>query len=457
MNSLVPKTMVDYRPVIGGEYEVIVVGGGPAGSTTAALIAERGHRVLLLERSAVPRFHVGESLIPETWWTLRRLGLLDQLRDSGFPRKYSVQFVSDGHRESAPFYFDVHKPHESSVTWQVIRSEFDRMLLDRAAELGAVVHSSAHVVDILFYGEQATGVRVRMKDDAGGKTNREIHSAVVVDATGQTAFLSSRRGDRMRDPRLKKGTIWTYFRRARRDSGRDEGATLIMQTEGKKSWFWYIPLPDDVVSIGCTGDMPYLFGGENGDPESVFARELERCPSMADRLIHAERCEDFFTTRDFSCYAKQGAGLGWVLVGDALGFIDPVYSSGVFLALKSGEFAADAIHDALERRDVSGARLGQWQPLYRQGIENFRRLVYAFYAPKFSFGTFLRDNPEYHANLVDILVGDVFKPGVSDIFDAMGPEISDEASIQNDEPERSAIPAVVSSPTSQVRRSESGC
>ena len=419
MNPLDPKTTVDYRPSIDGHWDVIVVGGGPAGATTAALVAEHGHRVLLLERSALPRFHVGESLIPETWWTLRRLGLLSQLKESSFPRKHSVQFVSDGHKKSAPFYFDDDNPHESSVTWQVIRSEFDRMILDRARELGAVVHTSAQVTDVVFDGDRATGVRVQTKNENKKKRETTISASVIVDATGQSAFLSNRRNDRFNDPCLKKGTIWGYFRGARRDSGRDEGATLVMQTEAKKSWFWFIPLPDDVVSIGCTGDIPYLFGKGVGTPADVFVRELNRCPVMKERLISGEQCGELLTTRDFSYYAGTGAGPGWLLVGDAFGFIDPVYSSGVFLALKSGEFAADSIHEALQRGDTSGVRLGQWQPLYKQGIENFRKLVYAFYAADFSFGSFLKQYPHYRSNLVDILVGDVFKPGVGEMFDAM--------------------------------------
>ncbi|MCH2200907.1 MAG: tryptophan 7-halogenase [Fuerstiella sp.] len=420
MNPVTPQTSVDYLPSVAGEWDVIVVGGGPAGATTAALVAEYGHRVLLLERSSVPRFHVGESLIPETWWTLRRLGLLQQLTESAFPRKYSVQFVSDGYRESAPFYFDLHKPHESSVTWQVIRSEFDRMILDRAHELGAVVHTSAQVIEVLFDGDRATGVRVQLKNKNGTRTETTVSATVIVDATGQSAFISNRRRDRIRDPHLRKGTIWGYFRGAQRDSGRDEGATLIMQTEGKKSWFWYIPLPDDLVSVGCTGDIPYLFGKDTGTPAESFARELARCPAMGRRLTAAEQCGEFLTTRDFSYYAGTGAGAGWLLVGDAFGFVDPVYSSGVFLALKGGEFAADSIHEALERGDTSAARLGQWQPLYKQGIENFRKLVYAFYATDFSFASFLKEHPQFHSNLVDILVGDVFKPGVGRMFDAMG-------------------------------------
>lgn len=415
-----PESPVDYLPALQNDYDVIVVGGGPAGSCTAALIAEYGHRVLLLERAQLPRFHVGESLIPETYWPLKRLGLLERMKESAFPRKYSVQFVSEGVKESAPFYFDRYNPHESSVTWQVERGEFDQLLLDRAVELGAVVHTSAHVTDVIFEDDAAVGVKCRLLNEDGGRTLREVRCRVVVDATGQTAFISSRWGHRDRDPLLRKGTIWTYWKGAQRDAGRDEGATLIMQTPGKKSWFWYIPLQNDIVSIGCTGSMEYMFGRHKGDAETVFQRELERCPAMVKRLTSAERCTDFFSTKDFSYYSREGAGHGWVLVGDAFGFIDPVYSSGVFLALKGGEFAADAIHDALERGDFSAARLSQWQPLYKRGIENFRKLVYAFYAEDFSFGMFLKENPQYKMNMVDILVGDVFKPGVDEIFRAMG-------------------------------------
>ncbi|MDG1894651.1 MAG: NAD(P)/FAD-dependent oxidoreductase [Fuerstiella sp.] len=415
-----PESPINYLPPLQDHYDVIVVGGGPAGSTTAALVAEYGHSVLLLERAQLPRFHVGESLIPETYWPLKRLGLIERLKQSAFPRKYSVQFVSDGVKESAPFYFELYNQHESSVTWQVDRGEFDQMLMDRAKELGTVAHTSAHVTEILFENEQAVGVKCRLLNEDGGRTEREIRCKVVVDATGQSAFISSRRGQRDADPMLKKGTIWTYWQGAHRDSGKDEGATLIMQTPGKKSWFWYIPLQDDVVSIGCTGSMNYMFGKDAGSVEAVYDRELARCPAMQKRLMNATRCTDFFTTKDFSYYSRDGAGHGWLLVGDAFGFIDPVYSSGVYLALKGGEFAADAIHDALERGDLSGPRLGQWQPLYKQGIENFRKLVYAFYAEDFSFGMFLKEHPQYKSNMVDILVGDVFKPGVGDIFDAMG-------------------------------------
>jgi flavin-dependent dehydrogenase len=387
------------------------------------LVAEYGHRVLVLERTSFPRFHVGESLIPETYWPLKRLGLIEQLKQSAYPKKFSVQFVSEGVKESDPFYFDTHNSHESSQTWQIERATFDGMLLDRAIENGAVARTDAHVLDVLFDGEQATGVKVKLaqgRSGTGESETCEIAAKVVVDATGTSAFLANRLGLLKSDPYLKKATVWSYFQGALRDEGKDEGATIILQTAGKSSWFWYIPLPDDIVSVGCTGSMHFMFNKDRTDPAETFAAELERCPAMQRRLAGATQTADFLTTKDYSYRATQAAGPGWLLVGDAFGFVDPVYSSGVFLALKSGEFAADAIHDSIQAADLSGPSLGAWQPEYIAGLELFRKLVYAFYAPDFSFGKFLMAYPQYRGNLIDILIGAVFKPGVGEMFDVMG-------------------------------------
>lgn len=407
------------QPALDSEYDVIVIGAGPAGSTVGALLAEQGRKTLVVDRATFPRFHVGESLIPETYWQLKRLGLVDQLKQTAFPKKFSVQFVTDEGVETMPFYFNEYKEHESSQTWQVLRAEFDQMLVNNARNQGALVHTETQVLDLLCEGEQVTGVKLKLNS----QETRDIKAKIVVDSSGQSGFIANRFNLKMVDPVLKKGTVWAHFKNAHRDAGIDEGATLILQTEGKQSWFWYIPLPDNVVSIGCTGDMAYMFSKDRGDSEAIFYQEVERCVGIKRRLTEAQPVTEFMTTKDFSYHTTQPVGPGWMQAGDALGFIDPVYSSGVFLALKSGELVADAINEAFETQDFSVDRLNQWYPGYRSGIENFRKLVYAFYTPGFSFGTFLRQYPQFKTNLVDILIGDVFKPEVAEMFTVMQDEI----------------------------------
>src|SRR5438552_372608 len=238
-----------------GSPDVVVVGGGPAGSTVSTLIAQKGYRVELYERDRFPRFHIGESLIPETYWVLKRLDMLPKMQRSHFVKKHSVQFVNASGKLSAPFYFWDNKPHECSQTWQVLRSEFDQMMLDNAREHGVEVHEGMRVLEVLFAGERAVGVR--LQDENGNE--REVHARVVVDASGQSSLITSRLKLRDWDPVLKKAALWTYWEGAFRDTGRDEGATLVLQTKGKNGWFWYIPLHNDVLSVGVVAAYEYLF------------------------------------------------------------------------------------------------------------------------------------------------------------------------------------------------------
>jgi flavin-dependent dehydrogenase len=387
------------------EVPVVVIGGGPAGSTVSTLVAQKGHRVVLLERDHFPRFHIGESLIPETYWTLKRLNMLDKMKQSHFVKKHSVQFVGQSGRLSEPFYFLDHKPHECSQTWQVLRSEFDQMMLDNAREHGVEVHEGVRVLEVLFEGQRAVGVKFSTEDG----TVREIRAQVVVDASGQSTMIAGRLGLREWDSNLRKGAVWTYWKGAYRDKGRDEGATIVLQTQGKKGWFWYIPLHDDIVSVGIVAPFDELFKkGDGSDHEAIYFSQVELCPEIKRRISVGTRCDVFRVAKEYSYRSREAAGDGWVCAGDAYGFLDPLYSSGVLLALKSGELAADAITEGLERNDTSAAQLGKWAPDFKSGMDRMRRLVIEYYEG-FSFGRYVKKNPEQKGNLTDLLIGDLFK------------------------------------------------
>ncbi len=393
--------------------DVVVVGGGPEGGTVSTLVAQHGHRVTLFERERFPRFHIGESLIPETYWVFRRLKMLDKMKASAFVKKYSVQFVNAAGKLSAPFYFWDNKPHECSQTWQVIRSEFDQMMLENAAEQGVEVHQGTRVLEVLFDGNRATGVRVRREDGS----EQEVRAKVVVDASGQSTMLQNRFKLRQWDPVLNKGAIWTYWEGAYRDTGRDEGATLVIQTTNKQGWFWYIPQHDNTVSVGVVAPFDYLFKGR-GSHEQTYDEEVEACPAVKERVKVGRRSTGYFATKDYSYRSKEVAGEGWVLVGDAFGFLDPLYSSGVLLALKSGEMAADAIAEGLAAGDVSAARLGKWGPAFNRGVDRMRRLVCEYY-DGFSFGRFVRTFPHLKGLVTDLLIGDLFTDRVDAVWGPM--------------------------------------
>lgn len=395
------------------EVDVVVIGGGPAGSTASTLVAQQGYRVALFERERFPRFHIGESLIPETYWVLKRLNMLPKMRASKFVHKHSVQFVNASGKLSAPFYFWDNKPHECSQTWQVVRSEFDQMMLNNAREHGVDAREGVRVRDVNFEGDRAVGVTIQ---DSDGSV-RDVRARVVIDASGQSGLLMNKFKLRIWDPLLNKGAVWTYWEGAYRDTGKDEGATVVLQLENKQGWFWYIPLHDNRVSVGVVAPFDYMFKNR-GSHEQIYCEEVEMCPAVKDRVSNAKRITGYFATRDYSYRSTKVSGNGWVIIGDAFGFLDPLYSSGVLLALRSGEMAADAIVEGLQRGDLSEAQLGKWGPTLNEGIDRMRRLVCEYYEG-FSFGKFVKNYPELRGKVTDLLIGDLFTDKVDVVWEPM--------------------------------------
>ena len=393
-------------------YDCVVIGGGPAGSTAGAVLAQHGRRVAVLEREAFPRYHIGESLMPYTWFTFERLGVLDWFAEAACPKKYSVQFVSTTGRVSQPFYFFETIKHPCSTTWQVRRSDFDRMLLDNARAKGTDVRQGMAVRELLMDGGRAVGVRA----DAAGGGSQILRADAVIDASGRDTFLASKLGWKRRDPDLTKIAIFTYYRGAKRDPGLDEGATTVAYIP-EKGWFWYIPLPDDVVSVGVVAEADYLYR-ETRDPEAIFAREAADCIWIEDHLRSGTRVEVVRVTGEFSYRAESIGGDGFCLAGDAFSFLDPVFSTGVFMALKSGEMAADAVHRGLDAGGVTAATFADYERDMRWALDQFRQLVLSFYNQTFSFRDFIRAHPDLHPRLVDALVGNVFAD-LGPLFDAL--------------------------------------
>ena len=427
-------------------YDCVVMGAGPAGSTVATLVAQAGFSVLLVERERFPRRHVGESLMPDSYFVFERLGLLGKMKSSGYAKKVGVQFVNHAGRESAPFLFRWNDPRECSETWHVPRPEFDQLLFDHAAESGADCRQGVRVLDVLMEGERAAGVRLQYDGDDGQPATCEVRAKVVVDATGQQALLGQKLGVRRVNPALKKAAIWGHFRGAARDTEHGGVYTIVLHTDQRKSWFWYIPQADDVVSVGVVGDNDYLLKGR-GAPADAFFEEVGKCAAVEQRLEGSELVDELIVAKEFSYVTDRSAGDGWVLVGDAWGFIDPVYSSGVFFALKSGEVASDCIIKALQTGDTSAETLGAWVDDFKEKTNFVRQLVEAFYSGGFRVGKFVKEFPHHRGGLTNLLIGRVFDGNAGEVFKDLLPflermkhELPPED--PNAEPEDADVPAI---------------
>ena len=400
-----PTSNMEARPSSLTPYDVLVIGAGPAGSAAAAILAEKSRRVLVLEREKFPRYHIGESLLPFTFYPLQRLGLVERMRQSAFTKKYSVQFVSPNGKASHPFYFFTRYDRDTvAQTWQVLRSEFDLMVMENAREKGATVLEQVTVTELLQEDGRVVGVAAR---DATGQ-RLEYRAPLTLDCSGKESFAAVRNNWRVKDPELNKVAVWTYYRGAKRDPGLDEGATTVAYVP-EKGWFWYIPQHNDMVSVGVVAEGKYLTRGGVKAPEAIFKREIDQNLWIKDHLACGRQIGQYFLTNEYSFHARYCAREGLLLAGDAFCFLDPVFSSGLMFALKSGVLAADTIDAALKTGELSPANFTEYARALRGGVENMRKLVYAFYDPNFSFRELTDKYPEAAGEVTDCLSGDVNK------------------------------------------------
>ena len=360
------------------DYEAVVIGGGPAGSTAARRLVLSGRRVLLLERERFPRFHVGESLLPASNAVFRALGLEECLRGEGFVEKRGASFsTEDGELSS---YIDFTRCPEvpAPVTYQVPRSRFDQLLLDHAAEAGVEVRQGcrARAVDFTADGVTLTAV------EPGSAADR-LRTEVVVDASGQAGFLAKRLGLRRVDPELRHVAAYAHFEGVEGPSGERAGDIRVISRRDM-SWIWMIPLSARLTSVGVVvARRDQAAWGKNPSAEELLDRFLASTPVVAHQMRGAERVMPARYEADF-CYSPRAyAGERWLLAGDAGSFLDPVFSSGVLLALESGFEAGDAVDRALAAGSVAAGAFAGYNRRQRRRYKAFRRFVRGFYQPSF--------------------------------------------------------------------------
>jgi flavin-dependent dehydrogenase len=353
--------------------DVVVIGGGPAGSTIAALLAQRGKHVVVLEKDRFPRFHIGESLLPLNLPLFDRLGVAADVRRIGV-HKPGAEVVSDEHGTPTRFRFADNPQLGIHHSYHVRRADFDKLLLDNSRRLGATVLEDARVTKIEFGCAGRTTVMANGSDGASSLWAPRY----VVDASGRDTVLASRLGIKCVDKRNNTAALFGHFRNVPRREGEAQG--MITMHLFEHGWFWMIPLPDDVMSIGVVGTKAF-FKTKKDDLGSFFARAVAASPTVAERMTNAEAIGPLMATANYSYYSRRCTGHGYILIGDAASFIDPLFSSGVMLAMSSAAFAADVV-DAWLSDSKLGKRLGRdYERKVRRGLGSLSWLIYRINSP----------------------------------------------------------------------------
>ena len=360
-------------PAVPADCDVFVVGGGPAGSTIAALLAERGHSVILAEKDRHPRFHIGESLLPHNLPLFDRLGVRDKVEASGM-RKHGIEFVSPYHGKSVKFYFDRAYDKRFPYSFQVRRSSFDHMLLRNASEKGATVIEECRVGAVTFPEGEAALIAARSADG----TARQWRARFVVDASGRDTLLAGQMGMKERNPRNNSAAIFGHFTGARRLAGKDEGNITIVWFDN--GWFWFIPLSDGTTSVGAVCPAEF-FKSRGTDLPTFFRQIIASSPEIADRLGGAELVGDVTATGNYSYLSKRTSGDRFLMVGDACAFIDPVFSTGVYLAMVTAFAAADAVDGCLRRPEKAARLLRRYDVRTQRALGSFTWFIYRIREP----------------------------------------------------------------------------
>jgi flavin-dependent dehydrogenase len=355
-------------------FDVVVVGGGPGGSSTATFLADGGLRVALFERERFPRFHVGESLMPATMLLLEELGAKAAIEERGFQLKYGATFIDeDNNAATQTFYFLPGQPWPN-YSYQVLRAEFDTVLLEHATKRGVTVFQPATVEGTEF---DADGVTLTVSGENG---RFSVRAKMLVDATGRDALLATRYGRRTRIPNLGKVALFAHYKGAARRSGLEEGNIRVYVF--RDGWFWWIPLAREVTSVGavCHARTVKQWTGE---PEGLLDAMIARSRGVSENLAGAVRITPVHRVANFSYNNSPVVGDRFVAVGDAIAFVDPIFSGGVYIALRTGQLAAAAILQAFRAGDFSARRFAAYERRVRAGLAPLFKFINKYYEPSF--------------------------------------------------------------------------
>ncbi len=384
------------------ECDVLVIGGGPAGTTVAPILAEKGYKVVLLEKARHPRFHIGESLLPANLPLFEKMGIADQVREIGMV-KPGAEFVSPHHDMSQVFHFADAWDKSMPYAYQVKRAEFDTVLIRNAEKKGVEVHENCKARAVDFQSDNSAVVRAQHDD------GREVEwkARFVVDASGRDTFLANRFQIKHRNPKHNSSAIYGHFSGAKRHDGDAEGNIAIFWFE--HGWFWFIPMMNDATSIGMVTWPYYMKTIGDRSLQQFLMDGIAMCPALAERLKDAKLETKVEATGNFSYVSERNHGANYLLLGDAYAFIDPVFSSGVLLAMNSGVIGAEAIDTCLKTPAKAAAALKRFDALMKHGPKEFSWFIYRVTNP------IMRDFFMYPKNifrvkeaLLSVLAGDIF-------------------------------------------------
>jgi len=384
------------------ECEVLVIGGGPAGSTVAALLAGRGRDVAVLEKEHHPRFHIGESLLPLNLPLFERLGVAQEVERIAMP-KYGAEFVSPWHEHAMTFEFADAWDKSFPMAYQVRRSDFDEILFRNAARKGARMLEGCRATAADFHARGAT-VTARSADGA----EQRWQTRFLVDASGRDTFLATRLGMKRRSRKHSSAAIFAHFTGAARHPGRAEGnITVFWFAHG---WLWFIPLADGATSVGAVC-WPYYMNSRKTEPERFFLDTIALSPPLAERLRNARLASPVTATGNYSYSAARSSGESYLLLGDAFTFIDPVFSTGVYLAMHSAFVGADTIERCLHKPAEARAALRAFDRTMRRGPRVFSWLIYRVTTPALRdlFMEPASNRWRVKEALLSLLAGDIFR------------------------------------------------